>query len=243
MARKIYGRINVEGGIPPGTQLRVIAWDADIDDDDHMGTVLVSDDGSYSIEYLDEKWDWTPLTSISKWRPDIYIVVDRLDPSSLLWKTIAQSRVYSDQDVRIDREIDLAVILPHTTFNTVYGSVINKQGNPLQGYTITAWDEDPAAIQRRRDSTATSVHGEATAAEFLGSAVSDNNGKYRIQYAGNPLEMAPRWNIQDLGRWWRKDVFIKVHGRDGSGVLYRSPTHQNVFSLTGCRIDAPIDEI
>ena len=60
MARKIFGKINVEGAKPVGTNLRVVAWDADMDDDDHMGTALVADDGSYMIEYADMEWDWSP---------------------------------------------------------------------------------------------------------------------------------------------------------------------------------------
>ena len=37
MARKIYGSISDENVKPPGTRLRVMAWDADIDENDHMG--------------------------------------------------------------------------------------------------------------------------------------------------------------------------------------------------------------
>lgn len=40
---------------------------------------------------------------------------------------------------------------------------------------------------------------------------------------------------------WRPDIFIKVHRKDGSGVLHRSLTRQNVMNLTGVRIDAKIE--
>lgn len=48
MARKIFDKISVEGGMPPGANLRVLAWDADMDDDDHMRIVQVAEDGFYS---------------------------------------------------------------------------------------------------------------------------------------------------------------------------------------------------
>ena len=82
MARRIYGRINVEGGIPSGTEMRVTAWDADVDDDDRMGTVKVAVDGSYSIDYEDVNWDWSPVRLGSGWRPDVYVVVEWLDERS-----------------------------------------------------------------------------------------------------------------------------------------------------------------
>ena len=62
MARKIFGKISVEGGIPPGANLRVLAWNADVDND-HMGTADVAEDGSYSIQYRGSDWDWPPLTT------------------------------------------------------------------------------------------------------------------------------------------------------------------------------------
>lgn len=244
MARKIFGKIIVEGGKPPGAKLRVVAWDADVDEDDHMGTALVADDGSYSIEYAGGDWDWAPLHPITTWRPDIYVVVEWLDPSSAMWRCVGKSRVYSNQRIREDREIDLAVTLPHTNACTAYGWVINKQGKPLQGYTVTAWDEDPGAV--RRAETAPDgpppIPGELGKAGFLGSAVTDGDGGYRIQYAVNPWEAAPRWIVRGgLGAWWRPDIFIRVHKRLGSGVLYRSPTYQDILHLTGVRIDAKID--
>jgi len=36
----------------------------------------------------------------------------------------------------------------------------------------------------------------------------------------------------------RPDIFIKVLRGEMPGVLYRSPTIQNIISITGCRIDA-----
>jgi len=245
MARKILGKISVEGGIPPGSSLRVLAWDADVDDDDHMGTAQVSEDGFYSIEYRGGDWDWSPFKPAATWRPDIYVVVEWLDPISLMWKQVGRSKVYSNQEMREDREINLSVDLPHTNVSTAYGYVTDVDGKPLQGYTVTAWDEDPSAIRRiEAGEESPALAGGVEREKFLGSAVTAENGEFRIKYAPNPWETTPRWVMrEDQGAWWRPDIFIKVHNKDGSGVLHRSPTRQNVINLTGVRIDTKIEEL
>ena len=94
----------------------MMAWDADIDEDDHMGMTLVAEDGSYSIEYEDEKWDWCArgstltddngeyrihyaanqwyqaqfrniMTGIGFWwRPDLFIKVLKKSGSGVLYR-------------------------------------------------------------------------------------------------------------------------------------------------------------
>jgi len=243
MARKIYGKVQVEGGIAPGTMMRVLAWDADIDEDDHMGVTQVEPDGSYSIEYTDTKWDWSPTKAVSNWRPDIYIVVEWFNQRNEVWQQVAKSKVYSDQDVREDREINLAVTLPHTNTRTIYGWVTNEEGPPLRGFTVTAWDEK---TKRIRASTSPDTQEELVdqePADYLGSAVTDDNGHYRIRYAASRFELTlDRLMREGIEAYRRPDIFIKVHRKDEAGILYRSPTRQNIISITGCRIDAEIDE-
>lgn len=246
MVRRIFGTISVENIRPPGTMLRVVAWDADVDEDDHMGITHISEDGSYSIQYEDEKWDWAPSIVSASWRPDIYIVVEWFDSVTALWRPISKSKVYSNQDVREDREINLSVRIPSTSANTVYGKVTNKLGEPLEGFTVMAWDEDPSALRALstgiEDSGEPSATGKRESANFLGSAVTDSNGEYRIQFAGSWWEQVRVRGLgARIGTWWRPDIFIRVLKKAGAGVLYRSPTHQNILHITGIRIDAKID--
>ncbi|UCH57538.1 MAG: hypothetical protein JSV18_01050 [Candidatus Bathyarchaeota archaeon] len=243
MARKIFGKINVEGGTQPSTQLRVLAWDADIDDDDHVGTTNVDGDGSYSIEYKDKNWDWSPLRHVTTWRPDIYVVVQWFNPRSGVWEPVARSKVYSDQDVRADREINLSVTLPETNYCTVYGWVTDNKDQPLPEYTVTAWDEaqKPSGIEGTSKELPT-PKGEQYA-EFLGSTITNENGHYRIRYTDNIVDLTPRRLLSEgIMAWRRPDIFIKVHPKTGTGILYRSPTYQNVLYITGCRIDAILDK-
>ncbi|MFB0558161.1 MAG: hypothetical protein ACETVY_03480 [Candidatus Bathyarchaeia archaeon] len=245
MARRIYGKINVMGGMPIGSRLRVVAWDADVDDDDHMGMALVAEDGTYSIEYSGENWDWSPVKPTTSWRPDIYVVVEWMDPVNNTWKVVEKSKVYSNQDTREDREINLNVNIPTTNACMVYGCVTDVEGNPIDGYTVTAWDEDPFATRRamREGLESLRLEGKPEAAEFLGSAVTNERGEYRIQYAANYWETLPRWSMRgEATAWWRPDIFIKVHRMSESGVLYRSPTSQNVISITGVKIDAKLEK-
>lgn len=241
MARKIYGKIQVEGGIPPGTQMRVIAWDADIDEDDHMGITKVDPDGSYSLEYKDTKWDWSPTKAVAQWRPDIYVVVEWFDERINIWQQLARSKVYSDQDVREDREIDLAVALPHTNTSTIYGWVKNGEGRPLEGLTVTAWDEKPMRLSVQAPPEIQEESGDLEPADFLGSAVTNEEGHYRIRYASSRFALTlDRLMREGIEAYRRPDIYIKVHRGEGSGVLYRSPTIQNIISIMGCRIDAMI---
>ena len=244
MARKIFGKISVENIKPLGTKLRVVAWDADIDEDDHMGLTEVSEDGSFSIEYKDDKWDWSPTKSVTNWRPDIYVVVEWLDPLGAFWRPISKSKTYSNQDVRADKEINLSVKIPNTNAQTVYGKVTDINGEPREGLTVTAWDDDPSAqraIQSQGgETTMTDVKGDGV--KFMGSAVTDEKGEYSIKYSGNFWDQAPHWSVRaGMGAWWRPDIFIKVQKED-TGVMYRSPTHENVLQGTGVRIDAKLEE-
>ena len=80
-------------------------------------------------------------------------------------------------------------------------------------------------------------------ADFLGSAVTNVEGHYRIRYAASRFELTlDRLMREGIEAYRRPDIFIKVLRGEGSGVLYRSPTIQNIISITGCRIDAEIDE-
>jgi len=231
MARRIFGKINVEGGISPGTKMKVIAWDADVDDDDRMGTAEVADDGSYSIDYEEVNWDWSPGRLGSGWRPDIYVVVEWFDERRGEWLEVARSKVYSDQDVREDKEIDLSVTLPHTNTTTIYGWVTDGDGRPLEGFSVTAWDEKGGAPEDR----GTGIE------ELLGSAVTDDQGHYRIRYAASRFEMTlDRLMREGIEAYRRPDIFIKVQKGSEDRIIYRSPTIQNVLNITGCRIDGKI---
>jgi len=244
VARKIFGKISVENQKPPGTKLRVVAWDADIDADDHMGLAEVAEDGSYAIQYKDDNWDWSPTKAVTKWRPDVYISVEWFDPLGAFWRPVSRSKTYSDQDVRDDREIDLSVTIPNTTAQTVYGRITDVNGNPLVGLTVTAWDDDPSAQRavEAQGGEPPKADAKGEIAQFMGSAVTDENGEYSIRYSGNLWDEAPHWTVRaGMGAWWRPDIFIKVQ-REGTGVLYRSPTHENVLQGTGVYINAKIEE-
>ena len=244
MGRRIYGKITVTGEKAPDTEMRVVAWDADDDDDEHMGIAPLSPDGSYSIEYSGKVWDWKTVP-ITGWRPDIYVVVEWLNPETAAWQCVGRSKVYSDHDVRDDKEINLAVTLPWTDERTIYGCVTDSHGKPLKGYTVTAWDEDPTAVR----TIGAGGEGPPSAvttterARFMGSSTTDENGRYTIRYSANPWENGSPWTIREgLGMWWRPDIYIKVHRKTGSGVAYRSPTHQNILPHAGARIDASFEE-
>ena len=231
MARRIYGKINVEGGFPVGTEMRVTAWDADVDDDDRMGSTNVTEDGIYSIEYEDVNWDWSPARLGSSWRPDIYLVVEWFDEQDGEWKEIARSKVYSDQDVREDREIDLSVTLPRTNTTTIYGWVTDLKGRPMGGYSVTAWDEKGGVLEDR------GTENE----EFLGRAVTDEKGHYRIRYSARKFEITlDRLMREGIEAYRRPDIFIRIQRQGEDKVMYRSPTFQNVLNILGCRIDGKI---
>jgi hypothetical protein len=242
MARRIFGKVKVENFKPPGTLLRVVAWDADIDEDDHMGTAPVGEDGSYSIEYKDEKWDWSPKAVSGQWRPDICVVVEYFDSLGAFWRPLNRSKVYSNQDIREDKEIDISVTMPNTYARMIYGKVTDMNGKPLKGLPVTAWDEDPTALRSSELSRVSpDFAGGTQGAEFMGSAITDENGEYTIHYDKNWWDQVGNLNLRaGAGAWWRPDVFIKVLEESGSGVLYRSPTHQNVLQGTGVRIDAKV---
>jgi hypothetical protein len=79
-------------------------------------------------------------------------------------------------------------------------------------------------------------------AEYMGSAITNENGEYSIKYSGNFWDQALHWSVRaGSGAWWRPDIFIKVQ-KEGAGVLYRSPTHENVLQGTGVCINAKIEE-
>ena len=243
MARKVFGKINVDGGVPPGYKLRVHAWDADRDEDDQMGSVPVNQDGSYVIEYADKEWDWAPTKLVSTWRPDIYVVVEWYDSVSDEWKQVAKSKVYSDQDVRVDCEINIAVDLPHTNAHSIYGRLTSIDDSPLTGYTVTGWDEISipglAEIQ-----PAPSEGLDGIPMEFIGSTVTDNEGFYQIHYDSERFEISLERTMQlGLMAYRRPDFYIQVHGKDEQEILHRSPTRQNIISVLGCRIDAKISKV
>ena len=242
MVRKIYGKIQSEWGIPPRVQTKVTVWDADVDEDDHIGTVVVNPDGTYVIEFADEKWDWSPLGSITKWRPDVYVVVEAFDDVYGIWKELARSKVYSDLDIREDQEINVHVNFSYTNSNTVHGFVKTRDGKPLKDMTVSAWDERITLFQSTDEpSTVAAGSSPAESTDFIGSSKTNNEGQYRIMY--NPDRFAltlDRLMREGLDAYRRPDIFIKVHNPDGKGVLFRSPTKQNVICQLGCRIDVQL---
>ena len=244
MARKIFGKIQSEWGFPPEVQMKVIVWDADIDDDDHIGTAQVNHDGTYSIEFADKKWDWSPIESITKWRPDVYIVVEVFDEIYGVWKELARSKVYSDLDVRDDQEINLFVNFSYTNSNTIYGIVKSKDGAPLKDLTISAWDEKISlfgsqTLTEPPQKMVESVRVGST--DYIGSAQTNEEGLYRILFDPSKFSITlDRVMREGLDAMRRPDIFVKVHNLEGSGVLSRSPTKQNIICQLGCRIDVQI---
>jgi hypothetical protein len=155
-----------------------------------------------------------------------------------------RSKTYSNQDVREDKEINLSVTIPNTNAQTVYGSVTDANGDPVEGLTVTAWDDDPSAQRaiQSQGGEAARANAMVDGVQYMGSAVTNEKGEYRIKYTGNFWDQAPHWSVRaGTGAWWRPDIFIKVQ-KEGTGVMYRSPTHENVLQGTGVRIDAKIEE-
>ena len=239
MARKIFGKIQGEWGLPQDVELRVIVWDADIDEDDRMGTSHVEKDGTYSIEFTDDKWDWSPLDSITKWRPDVYIVVETFDQYSQTWKELARSKVYSDLDVRQDQEINLFVNFSYTNSNSIYGFIKAKNGEPIKDITVSAWDEKKtlfSTINEQESSSTMISPSEST--DFIGSSKTNTQGEYKILFDPSLFAITLERVLKEgLDAYRRPDIFIKIHNLDGKGILARSPTKQNVISQLGCRID------
>lgn len=239
MARKIFGKIHVEWGIPPDAKMRVMAWDADYEDDDRMGESEVNLDGTYLIEYPDIKWDWSPTKIVSSWRPDVYVVVENYNKESETWEQVAKSKVFNDQDIREDIEINLSVDLSLTNSNSIYGKIIDFTGKPVNGLKVTAWDEKPI-IQSTSETRARLQEYE----EFLGSATTNNDGDYRIRYDPRKFEITlDRILREGILAYRRPDLFIKVHEKDEEEFIYRSPTRQNIICALGCRIDAKINKM
>ena len=173
MVRKIFGKIQSEWGIPPEVQMRVNVWDADIDQDDHMGTAQVNPDGTYSVEFTEEKWDWSPMDSVTKWRPDVYFVVEVFDEINNIWNQLEKSKVYTDLDVHEDQEINLYVNFSYTNSNSIYGLVKDKDGKPLKDLTISAWDEKISLFGRHtpNESQQLKVESErAVTTDYIGSS-------------------------------------------------------------------------
>ena len=239
MVRKIFGKIHIEWGIPPDAKMRVIAWDADYESDDRMGESIVNQDGTFLIEYPDIKWDWSPTKLVSSWRPDVYVVVENFNKENETWEQVTKSKVFTDQDIREDLEINLSIDLPLTNSNSIYGRIIDVTGKPLNGLRVTAWDEKPIIPTSESSDTLIQENGE-----FLGSATTNNEGNYRIRY--HPKKFMITLNrVLDEGilAYRRPDLFIKVQEKDEEAFIYRSPTRQNIICALGCRIDAKINKI
>lgn len=242
MPRKIFGKIQSEWGIPPDVKMRVIVWDADLDDDDHIGTAEVKKDGQYSIEFIDEKWDWSPIDSITRWRPDVYVVVEIFDAYNSIWKEITRSKVYSDLDVRTDQEINLFVNFSYTNSNSIYGYIKTKEGDPIKDITVSAWDERKIRFspQLINESASISV-SPSESMDYIGSSQTNTQGEYRILFDPSKFALTlDRLMREGLDAYRRPDIFIKIHNLDGKGILTRSPTKQNVICQLGCRIDLQI---
>jgi hypothetical protein len=242
MARRIFGKIESEWGIPPEVKMRVRVWDADIDNDDHIGTTGVNKDGSYCIEFTDDKWDWTPIPFLTKWRPDVYIVVEIFDEISELWKEIERSKVYSDLDVREDQEINLFVNYSYTNSNSIYGYIKTREGKPLSEITVSAWDEKYSLYGSQVNQSQDSIEVvDDDSSVFIGSSVTNDKGAYRILFDPAKFAITLEKVLQKgLDAMRRPDIFIKVHNLEGDGVMYRSPTKQNMICQLGCRIDAKL---
>ena len=104
---------------------------------------------------------------------------------------------------------------------------------------MTAWDEKPRRMAELTPSETQEEPADQELADFLGSAVTNEEGHYRIRYAASRFELTlDRLMREGIEAYRRPDIFIKVLMGEGSGVLYRSPTIQNIISITGCRIDA-----
>ena len=242
MARKIFGKIMSEWGIPPELKMRVLVWDADVDEDDHMGTTHVNKDGSYSIEFTDDKWDWSPIPSSTKWRPDVYVVVEVFDELSGTWKELERSKVYSDLDIRQDQEIDLFVNISYTNNNSIYGYVKSKEGNPLSEITVSAWDEK-IRLNRSQLSTPQDIDELSPDEQsvYIGSSITNEKGAYRILFDSELFAVTLERVLKDgFDAMRRPDIFVKIHNPDGKGIMFRSPTKQNVICQLGCRIDVQV---
>jgi hypothetical protein len=239
--KKIFGKIESEWGIPPELRMRVLAWDSDIDDDDHMGTSQVNPDGTYTIEISDKKWDWSPFTNA--WRPDVYLVVEVFNDIYETWNEVTRTEIRSDLDLRDPQEINLYVDFSYTNSNSIYGSIKTKEGKPLSKVIVSAWDEKISIYgsQPLGSSSQTDEMNPGDSSVFIGRSQTNEKGEYRILFDPNKFAITlDRVLKEGLDAMRRPDIFIKVHNLDGEKELFRSPTKQNVICQFGCKIDAQI---
>jgi len=120
MTNKIFGTVKDQHTNAPIKGLRIQVWDQDWGDgDDFMGQTFTRVDGRYEVRYTPGQWD-DGFKLFKSGNPDIYIAVENKNQGGK-WVRIAESRVYKNQDMRQDLQIDLEVdfgppVSRHTNF-------------------------------------------------------------------------------------------------------------------------------
>ncbi|MDR8389520.1 hypothetical protein NC796_00130 [Aliifodinibius sp. S!AR15-10] len=196
MARRILGRILSTDNMQPLEGYRVEAYDHDeFDSDDYMGSDISNQNGDYSINYRGGHWDPAPH-EWTWWRPDIYVRILAPVEAPGGWIKVWQSGIRGNWRLRNDLRINAVVTPPSELARSVSGVItwsnstwpeVGNPGEPAQGVRVRAFDAD--------DFPDTD--------DYMGQAVTNNEGRYRIGYRGGHWD----WGS---GGGWRPDIRIRV---------------------------------
>ena len=191
----IAGRIlsnQTKAGI---SNLKVEAWDKDNLIDDLVGNSMTDDNGGFNIVFTRKYFKELFLDQ----KPDLYFKI--FSGTTLLSSTEnnVMWNIESDQK-------DIEIFLDMETTNkkpqfVVKGKVTNKNNNPLRGLLVKAFDLD------MRSET------------LLGENVTDQNGMYKITYAGIPQNPSEKGSA---------DLCMRVY--NGNEILFDTGIDDVIFN-------------
>ncbi len=223
--RTIHGKITDKNN-KPLSSITIKAYDADSpDSDDYMGTTKTNKKGEYRLSYKGGHWDDAPH-NITIWRPDIYIQIFENG------RKIEQSKVYKDRKHKYDTLINLKA--PKIVY--VEGKIVDQNRKPVSNIRVVAFDDDSGSdffttaltiatlpivaatvgipVAPIDPALGSLIINFATSSkdDFMGIAVTDANGYFKIPYRGGHWDTAPH-NITS----WRPDVYIKMYYKQNGG--------------------------
>jgi hypothetical protein len=178
--RTIYGKVTSSNGNPiAGATVK--AYDSDTGKDDFMGSAKTDGNGNYKIQYRGGAWDGKKTSHHTQWRPDIYIVI--VAPNHKQFRSKKHNNHKLKKDLRINASLKYM-----GGARTVQGRVFSPSNRPVAGAMVTACDADLGGDQR------------------MGTAVTDNNGNYKIAYRGGA------WDGKKTSHHtqWRPDIYVVI---------------------------------
>ncbi len=158
--RTITGRVTNQADNPV-EGARVRAWDADVNPDDRMGWDITDANGNYRITYRGGHWDPAPHWN-TVWRPDIYMTVALKVNGK--WRRVHKGRKKKNHKHKVDLVRNIKIKDVPKVFGTVRSAENNNA--PVPGASVELYDFDLTSGN-----------------DFMGSAVTDGEGKYEVLYA------------------------------------------------------------